>query len=140
MSCLTTLTVAQGENVSLWFGIVAFPTPLFTPLHDSRSLKRRKPFSRNSQRAADTHSEVLCSNFTAIHHHHREGAEGSGHWRPEGEEMGSDMGFTLLFSPFLSPLSKVLWLPGEHTHRNTFLRLEHTFKSLFSFLQCQMFI
>lgn len=101
-------------QVSLQSVIVAVLTPLVAPLLDSRSLERTKPISLNSQRPAETDAKVLYSNFTAIHPHHWEGAEGSGHWRPEGEEMGSDTGFMILFSAFL--LLKVLWLTDKHTH------------------------
>lgn len=107
---------------------LSFLTPLTAPLQDSSSVERRKPISLNSQRATQRDTEVLHSNFTVISLHRCEGAEGSGRWQPQGEEMGSDSGcihpiLSYLFSPFSSPpvwaSSGFLWLAQRHTHTHT---------------------
>lgn len=111
-------------------------------LQDSGSLERRKPISLNSLKSAQRDAEVLHNNFTAIDPHHCEGAEGSGWWQPEGEEIDSGSGCIplhpilsyLLFPPFFSPhiTACSVFLGLADKRRDTFLQLEtHTEKFIY---------
>lgn len=123
-------------QVRSYYVIVSFLTPLVAPLHDSSSLERRKNLRLHSQRAAQTDTKVLYSNFTTINLHHCEGGQ------PEGKEMGSDLGSQLLFSPFFIPSYPSLFmvsLAGRWAYTETRFSTTGALKSLFTFLQSPMF-